>query len=292
MPRTLTWTAAQADAGSSVKHFLRARGCTSAVLTALKKREDALLLNGEAVFVNAVIAPGDRIDVTLRDETDSALPEPLGIPVVWEDDDLIVYDKPAGIAVHPTKKIQSGTLANDFAYRARSTGEHAVFRPVYRLDRGTTGLVVAAKHKFACAMLTGRIIKEYVCLCSGILPDSGVFDGPIALEEEGRLRRVVRADGKPSLTRFVREAHGADWSLARVWTETGRTHQIRCHFAHAGHPLLGDFLYGVEMPDWARPALHCERIRFDHPVTGAAVSLTAPMPDDMSGFINIALRRR
>ena len=269
--------------GCTVKRFLQARGCTTAVLILLKKTQGALTVNGTPVFVTATLAAGDRIAIRLTDETDSAAPEDLRVSVVWEDEDVIVYDKPAGMAVHPTKKIQSGTLANDFAFRA--AGEHAVFRPVYRLDRGTTGLVVVAKHKLACAMLEGRIEKEYLSLCEGALPERGVFDGPIAVEETGRLRRVVRADGRPAVTHFERLGRGEDWSMACVWLETGRTHQIRCHFADAGHPLLGDFLYGTETAEWARPALHCGRIRFVHPVTGETVECRSDLPRDMAGFI-------
>ncbi|MBP5618642.1 MAG: RNA pseudouridine synthase, partial [Clostridia bacterium] len=152
--------------------------------------------------------------------------------------------------------------------------------------RGTTGLVVVAKHKLACALLEGRIEKEYLCLCEGVLPASGVYDGPIAVEEAGRLRRVVRADGKPAVTHFERLRFGEDWSMARVWLETGRTHQIRCHFADAGHPLLGDFLYGTETEAWSRPALHCAQIRFPHPVTGRRIECRSELPRDMADFLS------
>ena len=283
MTRQLAWIVSANDAGCTVKRFLQARGCTAAVLTLLKKTRGALTVNGVPVFVTAALAAGDEVAIRLTDETDSAAPEDLSVPVVREDEDVIVYDKPAGMAVHPTKKIQSGTLANDFAFRA--AGEHAVFRPVYRLDRGTTGLVVVAKHKLACAMLEGRIEKEYLCLCEGALVDTGVFDGSIAVEEPCRLRRVVRADGRPAVTRFECLRRGEGWSWARVWLETGRTHQIRCHFADAGHPLLGDFLYGTETAEWARPALHCGRIRFVHPVTGETVECRSDLPQDMADFI-------
>ena len=285
MTRTLCFSVAPGEDGWTVKRLLQTKGCTAAVLTLLKKTADGLLLNERPVFVTARVAIGDRLTLCLSDEGDSALPERLDVPVCFEDDDLIVYDKPAGMAVHPTKKIQSGTLANDFAFRAGESGEHAVFRPVFRLDRGTTGLVVVAKHKLACALLEGRIAKEYLCLCEGELPQRGTYDGPIGLAEVGRLRREVRPDGQPAVTHFERLDGGDGWSLARVWLETGRTHQIRCHFADAGHPLLGDFLYGTETPDWGRHALHCVSLRFTHPITGQLIRCESPLPADMADFI-------
>lgn len=285
MKRILEYTVGDADAGRSVKQILRSRGYTASVLTLLKKREDGILLNGESVFVTALVSAGDRLTLCLTEEDSTALPEEIEIPILFEDEDLIVYDKPAGMAVHPTKVIQSGTLANAFAFHMAAIGQVARFRPVYRLDRGTTGLVVVAKNKLACALLSGRVEKTYLALCEGVLPERGCFDGPIGTEEESALRRCVRSDGQPALTCYERLSVGENWSFARVTLQTGRTHQIRCHFAEAGHPLLGDFLYGTESPAWSRHALHCDTVSFSHPITGERVVRSCPLPQDMESFL-------
>lgn len=285
MKRTLSYIISHGDAGKTVKQFLRSCGVTASVLTMLKSGEDGILLNGERVFVTARLSAGDRLTVSMTDEGETAPPENLDVSILFEDEDLILFDKPAGMAVHPTKKIQSGTLAHAFSHHMAEQGQTGRFRPVYRLDRGTTGLVVVAKNRLACALLSGGVDKTYLALCEGTLPANGTFDGPIGLAEGSALRRCVRPDGQPAVTEFERLAVGDGWSMARVKLKTGRTHQIRCHFADAGHPLLGDFLYGTETPAWTRHALHCETVAFRHPVSGESLSFACPLQRDMAEFL-------
>lgn len=287
MGRVLTY---RADvSGQTVKRFLYAHGYTSSVITMLKKSERGIMLGGERVFVDRVLSVGDVLEISLDEPLDDILkakesypPQQLGFTVLYEDEDIIAYDKPPLVAVHPTKKIQSGTLANDFAYHLQQRGEAGVFRPVYRLDRGTSGVVIAAKNKLACALLSGKTSKRYLCVCVGELPEKGTFDGNIGLSDSSTLKRAVRPDGQTAVTHFDCLCSANGLSLARVTLETGRTHQIRVHFSHAGFPLLGDFLYGEESALISRHALHCETAEFTHPITGEKVTLTSPLPNDIS----------
>lgn len=281
MKRTLSYIIGECENGLMIKTFLKRRSYSASVLTMLKKEADGILLNGERVFVTRTVSVGDRLDICMTDSDVSAQPEPIEVPVLFEDDDLVVYDKSAGMAVHPTKKIQNGTLANCFYHHVRDGG---VYRPVYRLDKGTSGIVVVAKNKLAAHLLGGKIEKEYLCICEGELPENGCFDGAIGLCEGSKLKRQVRPDGDSALTHFERIATAGGFSAARVKIETGRTHQIRVHFSDAGYPLVGDFLYGRERDDLPRHALHCARVSFLHPVIEQRLTFNSDLPEDMADF--------
>lgn len=283
MKRRLSYVISADCDGLMIKAFLKRKGYSSSVLTMLKKEEDGVVLNGERVFVTRMLSVGDRLDICMTDSDTSAEPEPIEVPILFEDEDIVVYDKPADMAVHPTKKIQSGTLANSFYHHIKEGA--GVFRPVYRLDKGTSGIVVVAKNKLAAHLLGGNIEKEYLCICEGELAESGTFEGAIGLSDNSKLKRQVRADGDSAVTHFERVSSSGGFSLARVWLETGRTHQIRVHFADDGHALVGDFLYGREYDEMPRHALHCGLVRFRHPITEQKMAFSTDLPEDMKKFI-------
>ena len=286
--------------GATVFDILRRRmHISSGTLTLLKNSPCGITVNGIRVTVRHKLSEGDilRLDTSDRPETGTSeiIPKKLPLTIIFEDDDIIVADKPAGMPTHPTHGHLDDTLANALAYRAQKRGEPFVFRPANRLDRNTSGIVLLAKNRFAASRLfedmkAGRIKKTYVAITCGIpAPAVGRIDAPIARAEEGILMRTVREDGSPSVTDYRVMRRSSDPSLALVALEpkTGRTHQIRVHMAHIGTPLLGDFLYGEECPDIiSRHALHAARLEFTHPTNGGLLRMSAPMPADMLTVIN------
>ena len=205
----------------------------------------------------------------------------------YEDADVYVVDKPAPLACQCSPKQPDGTLENRL--RARFIGEeNFVFRPLNRLDRGTSGLLAAAKHAHACQLLQAQLhtpafVREYLAVVEGELEGEGTVDLPIAKADGPTVRRAVDLEnGRRSVTHYRAEAHGNGRTLVRLRLETGRTHQIRVHMAAIGHPVAGDFLYGEELAALpGRFALHSARIEFDHPLTGARVALSSPLPENL-----------
>ena len=236
--------------------------------------------NGSVIRSIDTVFPGDRIILRLPD---SSLLEPsagLDIPVVYESARIVVFNKPAGVPVHPSIKHQGDTLGNCFAHLYPGL----TFRPVNRLDKDTSGLCIAAKDAHAASLLQGRFRKIYYAAAEGLIPEEGVIDAPIARERESIILRCVREDGQPSVTRFRRLRYSGGYSLAEVVPETGRTHQIRLHFAYIGHPLAGDDMYGGSLVHIGRQALHCGSLTFTEPETGAEVTVDAPLPSDIAGL--------
>ncbi len=280
--REIKYIISEHDNGKSIRMFLKHRGYSTATITLLKKCDNGIVLNQKRAFTNAVLSCGDELIINLTDATSDIKSEDLGFRVVYEDDDILVYDKPAGVVVHPTKIYQSGTLGNDYAYRCESNNIECIFRPVYRIDRNTSGLVLIAKNKLASAV---KVKKVYTCICHGTASVDGAFDGAIALCEGSKIKRAVSEFGQSAMTRYSRIASTEKFSVCNVELETGRTHQIRVHFSHAGHPLVGDSLYGREDDTMSRHALHCGHIIFENPITGKTVELISDLPDDMAEFI-------
>ena len=205
--------------------------------------------------------------------------------IVYEDDDLLVLNKPAGIAVHPTLNYPDGTLANGWLYRLHQQGKDGIFRPVNRIDKNTRGLVLCAQNAFAAPLLAGSARKCYLAIVEGTMPlGPGRIEAPIARRGDSIIGRCVRADGKYSLTEYTVLAAGHGHSLVACIPRTGRTHQIRVHMAHIGHPLAGDSLYGGSDKMIARHALHCGIICFAHPLTAKIVRVESALPADMTAL--------
>lgn len=263
---------------TAADYLRHCHGYSRRMITRLKQGCGSLAVNGEAFpQLNGRLAEGDRLEVRLMTAEQEFEPNPaLQVPVVYEDSDVAVFSKPAGMPVHPSHRHRDDTLAN--AYTAR-VGASAGFHPVNRLDRDTSGLCVVAKHPLAAARLAGRVDKVYYAVAQGLVdPPDGTLDFPIARAGESIILREVRPDGKPSVTHYRTLEQGNGHTLLEIRLETGRTHQIRVHFAHIGHPLAGDDLYGGSLALISRQALHCGRVRFEHPVTGERIRLEDPLP--------------
>lgn len=218
-------------------------------------------------------------EITLRIE-DTSLLEPNGkldVPVAFENENLIVFNKPAGMPVHPSIKHQGDTLGNFFAYLYPDL----TFRPVNRLDRDTSGLCIIAKNAHSANLLQGACEKVYYAAVHGITEQSGTIDAPIARQQESIILRCVRSDGQRAVTHYTRINSCELYSLEEIHLETGRTHQIRVHFSYIGHPLAGDDMYGGLREHISRQALHCGELSFNEPLTGEKITVTAPLPEDI-----------
>lgn len=290
--RELTAIAGEKDAGRRVKYFVRGdMGVSYRQFAALKVRS-GLRVNGVPVHANAVLKPGDAVTVLLEDPVrPTAVPEDAPVRIVYEDEDLLILDKPAPLACQCSPKQPAGTLENRLAYRYRDVPGY-VFRPLNRLDKGTSGLMAAAKNAHAAQRLqrqlhTDQFVREYLAVVDGAMTGEGVVDAPIAKEADATVRRVIDAEnGLRAVTHYRVEHTGATRSLVRLRLETGRTHQIRVHLAHLGHPVAGDFLYGTELAELpGRFALHSTCIRLVHPVTGAVIERESPLPAELAALL-------
>ncbi len=299
--RYLTLTVPPELDGQEVLLLLRrVMGLSGAVVRRTKWLPDGITLDGAKVTTRARARAGQALSARLSDPEDTPQPAPAEGPLdlVYEDMDLAVVNKDAGVLVHPSHGHFYDTVGNYCMYRWRQAGEASGFHPVHRLDKGTTGLLVIAKHPLAQerlkqALHTGDFRRRYLAVCDGVpRPDRGVIDAPIGPVDGSPVAREVRLDGKPSRTRYrVRDtAHGR--ALVELELETGRTHQIRVHLAHIGCPLTGDFLYGAEDRSLiARPALHSAHLELTHPITGARLSLDCPLPADMEQLLESKMDR-
>lgn len=268
--------------GAALKGFLRKHcGVSAGLLASLKREPGGLTRNGFPVIATDLLHSGDRITLSLTEESVSAEAVFLPFSVVYEDEDLLVVDKPPGMPMYPCPGHDRDSLANGVAEYCRKAGETYAFRPVYRLDRDTTGLVVLAKNRYAAGKLAGNIQKTYTAVCMGAMIGEGEIDEPIGLLEGHTIQRAVTPVGQRAVTCWKSVWSSAGAALLALTLETGRTHQIRVHLAHIGHPLFGDDLYGGTREFINRQALHCSSVCFSHPVYGNPLALRSPFPEDM-----------
>ena len=290
---TLTITPVLAGAGGNTL-LRRQLGLSGTVLRRVKWLEDGITLDGVRVNVRVRAGEGQTLAVRLTDPAPSSgvVPAPGPLDIVYEDGDLAVVNKAPGVLVHPGHGHFDDTLGNFLMYHYKQVGDESDFHPVHRLDKGTSGLLVAAKHPHAQEKLknqlhTGNFRRVYLAVCEGAPPQShGTVDAPIGPAEGALVRREVRPDGKPARTCYRTVGPCGPRTLVELTLDTGRTHQIRVHMAHLGCPLTGDFLYGREDRGLiARPALHSARLELLHPVTEERLRFAAPMPADMAALI-------
>lgn len=282
-------------AGLEVNTLLRRTlGLSGTVLRRVKWLEDGVTLDGVRVNVRVRAGEGQTLAVRLTDPVPPPEPVPVEGPlnIVYEDADLVVLDKAPGVLVHPSHGHYDDTLGNFLMYHYKMAGDESGFHPVHRLDKGTSGLIVVAKHAHAQERLknqlhTGAFRRVYLAVCDGAPPSpDGTVDAPIGRLDGSLTRRAVCPDGQPARTHYRVLRTCGPRSLVELELDTGRTHQIRVHMAHLGCPLTGDFLYGTENRALiTRPALHSARLELTHPITGEGLRFAAPLPQDMRQLI-------
>ncbi len=295
--RTLKYVIPSSYDGSKVLYFLKGKaGLSSRLIRSLKLVENGLILNGEHTRTVDEIHEGDVLEINIpEDDMDEGLSEYDGhdfgdLSVLYEDDDMIVVNKPAMLAVHPSHNHQGDTLANLIAAYLLAHGEKATFRAVGRLDKGTSGIVVCAKNAFAANKLQGKIDKTYFAIPTKIFAENGDIEAPIFRPDPIKTFRTVDPRGDYALTHYEVLQNGTledgtEASFVRVKIETGRTHQIRVHFASIGAPLIGDTMYGTPDDRICHQALHCGEAKLLQPFTNETISISAPLPQDMQEII-------
>ena len=273
--------------------ILRRHGLSTSAIRRSKRRPHGLLVDGEDIYTSYLVHTGQVVAILADDKAPSDIvPNDGPVNIRYEDDDLLVVDKPPGLAVHPCAGSWDDSLGARVVHYYHKIGLEADFHPVHRLDKGTSGLVVAAKHAHAQEKLknqlhTSEFRRVYLAVCDGVPPEpSGTVDAPIGPVDGSLVAREVRPDGKPARTHYQVVRTCGPRALVELELETGRTHQIRVHMACIGCPLTGDFLYGTENGTLiARPALHSARLELTHPITGERLAFSAPLPADLAALI-------
>lgn len=293
MNRIITYSVDSKYSGLRIEQYLRRLGYSYQNLTRLKKMPESILLNGVWTYMRSPLQSGDTLTVHIQENESSPNIPPVSLPldIIYEDLDIIVVNKPAGMPVHPSLNNYRNSLANALMYYFQQQGKPFIFRCTNRLDRDTSGLTVIAKHMVSSSILSSmgvrhEITREYLAIVRGIpSPDSGTIDAPIGRTGSSLIERKIDFEtGEPAVTHYTVKESRNGYSLISLILETGRTHQIRVHMKHAGYPLIGDYLYNPDMECINRQALHSYRLTFMHPITSRKMVFTAPLPEDMNFF--------
>lgn len=278
------------EEGLMVKDIVYGRLNLSRGLLRRMKRGGGIYLNGKRDYLSRRVKAGDRVQIVFYDEETSMEPENIPLDIVYEDEYLLIINKPVGMAVHPTGAYQEGTLANAIAHYWSSIGLKTKVRLVHRIDKDTSGLILVAKEPYTLQRLLlqlnkQELIREYLAIVEGTPQRrEGVLTGAIGRSLDHGVKRTVTAEGKQARTVYSILAQNSQASLIRARLESGRTHQIRVHFADLGHPLLGDPLYSQAIAELAGQALHAWRLEFVHPRSGHRLQVTCPLPKEMLAF--------
>lgn len=270
-----------------IKDYLKIHGFSHRILTILKQENDGILLNGTHARAIDILKAGDSLSVSLPDDSTSYVSVPVEIPldIIYEDDDVLIINKQAMLAMHETHNHQGDALSNAVAFHLKQEGRPSVFRAVGRLDKGTSGLVVCALNQYAASCLSGKIYKEYLAIASKVFSGEGTIDAPIYRPYPNKTLRAVGENGEKAVTHWKALKNDGKNTLLRIHLETGRTHQIRVHFLSLGAPLVGDRMYGNPDERICHQALHCCYVSFVHPVTGEKLEFTASEPCDMEKIL-------
>ncbi|MGM0844330.1 MAG: RluA family pseudouridine synthase [Bacillota bacterium] len=289
----LEWCISNIEAGKDIKTFLNEKAISKRMLTDIKYAGGKITVNEEEVTVRYPLKQGDHLLVVFPSEPKSPAlkPEDLHLSVAYEDKDLLVVNKPPGISTIPSREHPAGSLANGiYGYYQKHNIDSAI-HIVTRLDRDTSGLVLIAKHRHIHHLMSlqqrkREIKRSYEALAHGLFSlKEGTIEEPIGRKETSIIEREVRQDGKPALTHFKVIQQYDGYAHLRLLLGTGRTHQIRVHMSHAGHPLLGDTLYGGNAAEIHRQALHCRSLSFVHPMTDEQLHFEVPLPEDMKRLL-------
>lgn len=279
------------EAGLKVIDVLATSMDLSSRLIRKCKNHKHIFLNQKDGSVNRIVQKGDVISVLLDHDENTFDPNPIEIKILYEDGDMLVVDKPPFLVVHPTKGHPYGTLANAVSHHQYQNGQNYKIRFINRLDRDTSGVLLIAKNAFAQQVISDQmqndlVEKIYYAILEGTLADdSGTINLPIERVEELDIKRAVLENGVNSVTHYKVIKRFEKHTLVEIKLETGRTHQIRVHFSHIGHPVLGDALYGTASPLINRQALHCHLMSFKPPRSQEVIAVTADIPEDMKKAI-------
>lgn len=282
----------------TIGEYLQSKGYSSQTIKELKKMEESILINGVWEYVRHKLVCGEELTIHIKEEASSEKipPVKLDFSIVYEDEDIMVINKPADMPIHPSLNNYYNSLANGLAYYFEQQGKPFIFRCVNRLDRDTSGLTIIAKHMLSAGILSqqvaGRQIhREYLAIVRGVpTPTEGVINAPIARKEASVIERIVDFEKGDNAVTHYKTIHTKNGhSLLSIHLETGRTHQIRVHMKHLGYPLIGDYLYNPDMEYISRQALHSHRLKFIHPLSNEVMEFTAPLPQDMAGVLDLPL---
>lgn len=319
MKRIINYNITASDSGKTINEYLRSRYYPAKMLTYFRHAENSIQVNGNAVFMKTQLQIGDKLTVIYSEEdiSENIVPVKLDFKIVYEDDDILIVDKPADMPVHPAINNFHNTLANGIAFYFQEKSENFCFRCINRLDRNTSGLLIVAKHRLAAGILSDfmsrrEISREYLALATGIFSEkNGTIDLPIGRISDSIIERQVDFEnGQAAVTHYevvdeyipignthldnplacvaVKESCSINvptsavmeqpCSLLRIHLDTGRTHQIRVHMSYIGHPLVGDHMYNPNPGSMMRQALHSHKLEFLHPIALEKMSFTSPVP--------------
>lgn len=293
MRRTFHYTIPTEYDGQVLLSFLKDKSYSSQIITHLKRTENGILLNGVWGRARDVLHTDDDLTIQLIEDVSSENIIPINLPldIVYEDEDILVINKPADMPIHPSQGNYDNTLANAVAYYYQQKGEAFTYRCINRLDRDTTGLLIIAKHMYSASLLSEMVAnreihREYLAIATGEVPEIGTIIAPIGRVDGSTIERHVDEElGDYACTHYQRLAYNNGYSLVSLKLETGRTHQIRVHMKHIGHPLPGDFLYNPDYSVIGRQALHSHKLSFKHPISGEMLYFVADLPEDMKRVI-------
>ena len=294
MKRIFTYKITEKDAGKTVGTFLLEHEYTPTCIKFLKKAENLITVNGKWEFVNKVLQENDILEtVFLDDENSENIPSvEMPLDIVYEDEDVLVLNKPPKLPIHPTKGYEYHSLANGVVHYYEKQGIPFVFRSINRIEKDTTGLVIVAKNMLSGsilgeAMRNREIRRTYLAVTEGELPERGTIDLPIGRREGSAVERCIDENGAKAVTHYERLHYANGHSLAQIRLETGRTHQIRLHMRAIGHPLPADVLYNENFAVIGRHALHSWKLEFPHPITKEILCFEQEMPEDMKNILDM-----
>lgn len=288
--------------GHKISEFLRNQGISTKSIIRLKSDVENVLLNDEPGFINRILKKDDMLTLCVKELESSKKIPPVDLPlsIIYEDEDILIVNKPANMPIHPSMNNYENTLGNAVAYYYMKKGEPFLYRCINRLDRDTTGLTILAKHYLSCGILydemeSREIKRTYYAIVENRtvfdapyahrLLQTGTIDLPLGRKPDSAIERMVDIkNGDKAITHYRVLATNDGLSLLELQLDTGRTHQIRVHMQAIGHPLIGDFLYNPKDTHMKRQALHAGKLSFRHPITKEMLSFTAPVPQDMQVF--------
>ena len=279
----------------NIRQVLREKfGVSARLLTKLKKNKQIFLNGNNNIFLDKQVKSGDIIELCLDFDEDNSniFPSEMDLNILYEDDCLIIVNKPAHMPVHPSLNHYADSLSNGLKFYFDKINLKRKIRPINRLDKDTSGIVIFAKNEYAQDRI--RITsKIYLAILTGHLEGSGIINKPIARKDMSIIERCIDENGEKAITEYSViknfKIENEEFSLVKCILHTGRTHQIRVHMSSINHPILGDSLYGMESKYIDRQALHAYKIKFIHPITKKEIEVTAPIPDDIKNVFSCTL---